>query len=143
MGGVKGGLRNTAISGRGVTHLLMLPHEVLDMSVLALLSLMNLLLAPQLSIVPQRLQPPRKKSKGFASFNQPTRHAEWTPWPPRDHTTQALTSGQIACWMKRKRRVYPASHFTMGACVLRGTSRGGGVGAVDQRGDASACVVRV
>ena len=40
----------------GVTHLLMLPHEVLDVSVLTLLGLMDLLLAPQLSVIPQCLQ---------------------------------------------------------------------------------------
>lgn len=36
-------------------HLFMLPHEVLDVSILALLRLVNLLLAPQLCIVPQSL----------------------------------------------------------------------------------------
>ena len=55
-GGGGGGGLDLWKGGRGETYLLMLPHEVLDVSVLALLSLMNLLLAPQLSIIPQSLQ---------------------------------------------------------------------------------------
>ena len=77
----KGGVAGVGGGGeRDTTHLLMLPHEVLDVSVLALLSLMDLLLAPQLSIIPQSLKK-EHTIQSTLSVTPPTAHLQGVMLP--------------------------------------------------------------